>query len=158
MLCNESCKRTIEAYLQCDTTTFSLSTRNFRFIRPYIEIYRQPMKSRSRLKLSIRTSTSSLFCAIGATYKQLKPICIAIRPLFVTFDPNFPFHKPIHRNMAKTDEISVQTKIEHLDQVFSLFCAMGVAYARNKPICNKLRPSFFTFDRRYPFYKSDLEI
>ena len=74
------------------------------------------MKSRSGLKLSVRTRTFSSFCAMGAAYEQSKPICDAIRPLLVTFDPNFPVHKFIYEGIAKNNEIAVQAKIEHSDQ------------------------------------------
>ena len=63
--------------------------------------------------MSILTWAFSSFCAMGAAYKQSKPICDAILPLFVTFDPNFPFHKFIYEDIAKNNKLSVWTLIEH---------------------------------------------
>ena len=60
------------------------------------------MKTRSKLKLSIRTRTFSSFCAMGAAYEQIKAICKEMRPLLITFDLKFLFLKFIYEDVAKT--------------------------------------------------------
>ena len=103
----------------------SLSTQNFNFLSSYMKIWRKTMKSWSGRKMSIRTRTFSSFCATGAAYEQFEPICNAIRPLLDTFDPKFRFHKFIYKDIAKNNEISAQTKNEHLDQDFFFILCNG---------------------------------
>ena len=99
------------------------------------------------------TWTFSSFCALGATCEQSKPICDAIRPLFVTFDPNFPFHKFIFEDIAKTNEISLRTKIEHSDLDFFFILCNG-SWARTIEAhlqCNTT--GIYHFDPRFLYHK-----